>query len=391
MPWSETDAMEQRTLFIRDWLKHRFAMTELCTMYGVSRKTGYKWVSRYLHDGPDGMLERSHAAYTVHNRTAADVEELLLAQRLKHPSWGGKKIHKILSGAHPELDLPHVSTINDIFKRNGLVHARPRRRAIGHPGRPNSTITLPNDCWSIDFKGQFRTGDGQYCYPLTITDNYSRFLLACQALPATAYEDTKAVMTRVFRQYGLPRTIRSDNGSPFAAASLGRLSRLSVWWIKLGVFPELIEPGKPQQNGRHERMHKTLKHETTKPPAFNARAQQRRFNLFRTEFNNLRPHEALDQETPASYYSSSPTKMPEKLDSMHYPDRFEVRYVSANGGIRWHKQWVSVTTALVGEYVGLEEIDDGEWDVYFGAYKLGRLHERLMKIEDRLGRFNRNV
>src|SRR5262245_28085630 len=206
-------------------------------MYGVSRKTGYKWINRYLREGPDAMLERSHADYVVHNRTAKELEELLLAQRLRHPSWGGKKIHKILSQSHPHLELPHLSTINEIFKRNGLVHARPKRRPVGHPGRPSSTITLPNDCWSIDFKGQFRTGNGQYCYPLTMTDNYSRFLLACQALPGTTHQDTKAVMTKVFKEYGLPRSIRSDNGTPFAAATLGRLSRLSVWWIKLGVFP----------------------------------------------------------------------------------------------------------------------------------------------------------
>ncbi len=244
---------------------------------------------------------------------------------------------------------------------------------------------LPNDCWSADFKGQFRTGDGVYCYPLTVTDNYSRYLLECQALKGTLLEPSKVVFTKLFKEYGLPRRIRTDNGVPFASHTLGRLSKLSAWWVRLGVMPEFIEPGKPQQNGKHERMHRTLKDETTKPPGANSRAQQRKFNTFRHEYNEERPHEALDMKTPAQLYQPSPRPMPDKLAPLDYPDRFEVRYVSANGGIRWHKQWVNVTTAIIGEYVGLEEIDDGLWDVYFGSLKLGRLHERHMRIEDHLG------
>jgi hypothetical protein len=248
---------------------------------------------------------------------------------------------------------------------------------------------LPNDCWSADFKGQFRTGDGIYCDPLTVTDNYSRYLLGCQALAGTTHDASKAVFTRLFKEFGLPRRIRTDNGVPFASPTLARLSRLSVWWIKLGVMPELIEPGKPQQNARHERMHRTLKAETTKPPASTGRAQQRRFDDFRHEFNDQRPHEALDMRTPAQLYCASNRTMPDKLLQPEYPDRFEVRYVSANGGIRWRKQWVNVSGALVGEHVGLEEIDDGQWDVFFGPLKLGRLHERLLRIEDHLGRIKR--
>jgi len=391
MPWSETTAMEQKVQFIRDWRAGRRTVSELCALYGISRKTGYKWAERYVEEGPDGLLERSHAAREMHNKTPPEVEQALLQMRLRHPSWGAKKLLHTVGVQQPQLQLPGRSTVCDILSRNGLIAKRPRRRTIGHPGRPGSSIVLPNDCWSADFKGQFRTGDGLYCYPLTVTDNYSRYLLECQALPGTLLEPSRAVFTRLFKEYGLPRRIRTDNGVPFASATLGRLSRLSAWWVKLGVLPEFIEPGKPQQNGRHERMHRTLKDETTKPPAANSRAQQRKFNAFRREYNDERPHEALDMRTPAQLYQSSPRPMPDKLLPLEYPDRCEVRYVSANGGIRWRKQWVNVTSAVIGEYVGLEEIDDGLWDVYFGAMKLGRLHERHMQIEDHLGRLKRRV
>jgi putative transposase len=389
MPWSETDAMEQRVQFIRDWLTHKHAVSELCLRYGVSRKTGYKWIERYMAQGPDGLLDRAHRAQVVHNKTSLEVEQALLALRLRHPSWGAKKLLHMLGLSQPTLELPGRSTVCDILSRNGLISSKPRRRAVGHPGRPRSQIVRPNDCWSADFKGQFRTGDGIYCYPLTVTDNYSRYLLGCQALAGTRHDDSKTVFTRLFKHYGLPNRIRTDNGVPFAAPSLGRLSRLSVWWIKLGVLPELIEPGQPQQNGRHERMHRTLKAETTKPPAASSRAQQRKFDAFMHEYNEQRPHEALDMNTPAQLYRASSRPMPDKLHALEYPDRFEVRYVSANGGMRWRKRWVNVTSALIGEYVGLEEIDDGQWDVYFGPLKLGRLHERLMRIEDHLGHIRR--
>jgi transposase InsO family protein len=271
-----------------------------------------------------------------------------------------------------------------------MVPKKPRRRHIGHPGRPNSSILAPNDVWSADFKGHFKTGNGRYCYPLTVTDNFSRYLLACQALNSTAVDEAKPVFTRLFHAYGLPKRIRTDNGVPFATTTLARLSRLSAWWVRLGVLPEFIEPGKPQQNGRHERMHRTLKAETTRPPAYSLAPQQRKFNAFVEEFNNERPHEALDQDTPASWYEPSSREMPTKLKPFVYPDRFEVRYVSGNGGIRWNNEWVNVSTVCIGEYVGLEEIDNGIWTVYFGPLKLGRLDERFMRIEDQYGRLKRH-
>jgi hypothetical protein len=244
--------------------------------------------------------------------------------------------------------------------------------------------------WCADYKGQFKTGNGIYCYPLTITDTYSRYILCCQSLTGTRLKDAKAVFTRIFKEYGLPQRMRTDNGTPFASYSLARLSRLSAWWVRLGVIPEFIEPGKPQQNGKHERMHRTLKDETTKPPARNLQAQQRKFNRFVTEFNQLRPHEALDMATPGSLYQPSGREMPNKIPPLEYPDRFVTRRVSGNGGMRWHHQWVCVSMACAGEYVGLEEIDNGVWNVFFGPLKLGRFHERLLRIEDDYGRLKRH-
>lgn len=391
MPWSETTIMDARVAFILDWKSQKHQVTELCQRYGVSRKTAYKWIKRYVEEGPDGLWERSHAPRASPQRTAEEVEQAIVQQRLRHPSWGPKKLLWTLERWRPELELPSRTTTAEILKRNGLVQARRRVRAVGHPGRPSLEVSQPNECWSIDFKGQFKTGDGKYLYPLTVTDNHSRYLLACQGLPGPLLQPTQEVLERVFKEYGLPRRIRSDNGAPFAAYSLGRLSRLSVWLLKLGITPELIEPGKPQQNGRHERMHRTLKDETLKPPAANARAQQRRFNVFRQEFNEERPHEAHDGLMPAEVHTVSPSSMPSKLLAPEYPSRFEVRYVSANGGIRWRSKWVNVSSVLIGEHIGLEEVDDGQWDVYFAHHRLGRLHERFMRIEDAFGRLKRRV
>ena len=390
MPWSQTSPMDQRTQFIADYLREVFTITELCALYGISRKTGYKWIDRYLHNGPAGLDERSRRPWHSPNTTPPEIVEAFLEVRRRHPAWGGKKILAVVHKRHPRWELPGRSTVCEIMKRHGMVPKKRNRRRIGHPGKPTSPILAPNDVWSADFKGQFKTGDGIYCYPLTVTDGFSRYLLGCQALYTTAVADAKPVFTRLFKEFGLPKRIRTDNGVPFATNTLARLSSLSAWWIKLGVLPELIEPGKPQQNGRHERMHKTLKAEATQPPAGNLPAQQRKFNCFREEFNRERPHEALDQETPGSVYTPSTRTMPDKLPPLEYPDRFEVRYVSTNGGIRWNSSWVNVSIVCAGEYVGLEEIDDGIWNVYFGPLKLGRLHERHMRIEDEYGRLKRH-
>jgi putative transposase len=390
MPWRETSPMDQRTQFIADYLRDTLTIIDLCQFYGISRKTAYKWIDRYLRFGPAGLEERSRRPHHSPNETAPEIVAAFLEARRRHPSWGAKKLLAIVHKRHPHWPLPNRSTVCDILRRNGMIPKRRQRRRIGHPGKPSSLMLAPNDVWSADFKGQFKTADGVYCYPLTVTDGFSRYLLACQALHSTAVSEAKPVFTRLFKQYGLPKRIRTDNGVPFATNTLARLSSLSAWWVRLGILPELIEPGKPQQNGRHERMHKTLKTEATRPPAGNLVAQQRKFNRFRTEYNEERPHEALDQQPPASVYQPSSRTMPERLPPVEYPDRFEVRYVSANGGIRWNSDWVNVSTVCAGEYVGLEEIDDGLWNVYFGMLKLGRLHERHMRIEDEYGRLKRH-
>ena len=375
MPWSQTSPMDQKVQFVADYLRQTLSMTELCELYHISRKTGYKWVDRYIKHGPFGLEEGSRKPRSCPHKTPDYVVAAIVEARRRHPTWGAKKLLRILQPRHPSWPWPGRSTVCDILKRSGLVPKKRRRRHIGHPGKPTTPINAPNDLWSADFKGQFKTGNGIYCYPLTVTDNFSRYLIGCQALNSTSVEAAKPVFTELFKQFGLPKRIRTDNGVPFATHSLARLSRLSAWWVRLGILPELIEPGKPQQNARHERMHRTLKAETTRPPAATRNAQQRKFNRFRDEFNFERPHEALDLETPASVYEPSVRDMPSKLPPLEYPDRFEVRYVSANGGIRWHHHWVNISSTCVGEYVGLEEIDNGIWNVYFGPLKLGRLHE----------------
>lgn len=389
MPWNRTTPMEQKSQFISDFLRHTLSMSELCELYSISRKTGYKVVERFLKYGAAGLEELSRRPTRSPHRTPRHIEAAIVALRQKHPSWGAKKLLPILQRRHPAWDLPSRTAVCDILKREGLVRKKRNRRHIGHPGKPSAQILGPNDLWCADFKGQFKTGNGVYCYPLTITDGFSRYLLGCHGLLTTSVSDAKPVFTRIFKEYGLPKRIRTDNGVPFATNTLARLSRLSAWWVRLGILPDLIEPGKPQQNGRHERMHRTLKAETTRPPANTCRGQQRKFDRFRQEFNNDRPHEALDMETPADRYECSPRPMPDRLPPLEYPDRFEVRYVSANGGIRWNNDHVPVSITCVGEYVGLEEIDDGIWDVYFGPLKLGRLLEREKRIEDQYGRLKR--
>lgn len=381
--------MDQKMQFIADDLRQTLSIIELCALYGVSRKTGYQWIERYLKHGPLGLEERSRQPHSSPHHTPRHVVDACSELRRHHPAWGAKKLLSMLQKRHPSWPFPARSTVCAILRRNGLVPKRRPHRHIGHPGKPTSQILAPNDVWSAAFQGHFKTGDGLYCDPLTVTDGYSRFLLGCQALSSTRGQEAKPVFTRLCKEFGLPKRIRTDNGVPFATTTLARLSQLSAWWVRLGILPECIEPGNPQPNGRHERMHRTLKAETTRPPAATQRAQQRTFDRFRQEFNFERPHEALDMHTPASRYESSPREMPTKLPPLAYPDRFEVRYVSANGGIRWNHQWVNVSHACVGADVGLEEIDDGVWNVYFGPLKLGRLLERHMRIEDAYGRLKR--
>jgi len=382
--------MDQKRLFITDYRHSVFPFAELCARYGISRKTGYKWVSRFLQGGYSALGDKSRRPQTCPHRTATAKEDVILDIRRHHPFWGAKKLLKLCRRRQPKWTWPARSTTCSILKRNGLIPEKRRRRPLGHPGRPMLKMNAPNDIWTTDYKGEFKTLDGRYCYPLTVADGFSRFLLGIQSLLSPCYEATKYHFTRLFREYGLPQVIRSDNGAPFASTAIGRLSRLSVWWIKLGIFPELTEPASPQQNGRHERMHKTLKQATTHPPAANFLAQQDLFDSFREEFNNVRPHEALDQETPASQYISSSRPFPKRLPKMEYPAHYERRLVSHNGGIRWHHRWVNVSKVLMEEHLGLEEVDDGIWNVYFGPMQLGQFDERSNVIEDALGHKDRH-
>ena len=288
MPWSQTSPMDQRTQFIADYLRQTLSVVELCDLYGVSRKTGYKWIDRYLRQGPAGLEERSRRPQESPNRTADEIVAALLEARRRHPSWRGKKLLTLVHRRHPQWELPHRSTVCDILSRHGMVPKKRNRRRIGHPGKPTSSILAPNYLLSADFNGQFRTGNGRYCFPLTVADGFTRYLLGCQALSSTAVHEAKPVFTRLFKEHGLPRRIRTDNCVPFATNTLARLSKLSAWWVRLGVLPELIEPGKPQQNGRHERMHRTLKAEATRPARQNAQLQQRAFERFRSIYNQER-------------------------------------------------------------------------------------------------------
>jgi putative transposase len=387
MPWRVQTPMTARRDFIGDWLRDLYSMTELCARYGISRRVGYKWVARFTRGGLAGLEDQRRTPHTSPTRLAPDLAAALLAARRAHPTWGPRKLLPYLRRRQPDWPWPVASTVGALLTREGLVTRRRRRPQPGHPGRPSSPIDAPNAVWTADFKGQFRLGSGAYCYPLTVADAYSRFLLGCQALPAVQTAPVQAAFARLFQEYGLPERIRTDNGVPFATSALARLSALSRWWITLGIRPELIEPGRPAQNGRHERMHRTLKAEATKPPAASSAAQQRRFTAFRRTYNEERPHEALDGATPASIYVASPRPYPRRPPGVDYPGHFERRLVSRNGGIRWRRAWVNVSHVLAEDYVGLEEVADGIWAVYYGPVPLGRFDERDGRIH---GAHNRN-
>jgi putative transposase len=378
--------MDQKKFLIDDYIHGHFNITELAARYGVSRKTTYKWVRRFEVLGRDGLADHSRRPLSSPNKTSESITEAILLLRKRHPLWGAKKLLWVLEQRHPDIEWPARSTVCDMLKRNDMIVDKRRRTYPGHAGRPMTPMDSPNEIWCADFKGQFKTKDGIYCYPLTITDGFSRYLLGCKGLDSTAHEGAEPVFTRAFREFGLPLVIRTDNGVPFATSALSRLSRMSVWWIRLGIYPELIEPGHPEQNGRHERMHRTLKQHTVKPPSSSLRAQQRRFDDFRIEYNELRPHEALDGTTPASVYISSTRKMPSRLPEVEYPSHFELRLVSNNGGIRFNSRWVNISHVLKHQYVGLEEVGDGIWDVHFAALRLGQFNCKQYKLEDALGR-----
>jgi putative transposase len=380
MPWHERSPMDERVQFVADYLRSRWSTSELCRRYGISRKTAYKGIHRYEREGASGLEVRPSRPGSSPQATADRVVQAIIACRKHHPDWGGKKIVAVLRERHPTWTLPAVSTANDILKRHHLVLPRSRRRRLAHPGYVPLVVGAPNAVWSVDFKGQFRTQDRHLCYPLTVCDVYSRFVLACRALAGPTTAATYTAFRAIFQEYGLPEMIRSDNGEPFAAPSLARLSRLSVWWIRLGIRPVLIAPASPYQNGTHERMHRTLKAATTRPPARTRSAQQRRFTVFRREYNDVRPHEALGQQPPRRRYVPSPRPFPRELPPLTYPGHYEIRRITAPGVMWWHSRSIVVSSVLIGEDIGLEPLDDGEWDLHFGPMRLGRFDERHWRI-----------
>lgn len=364
MPWQESCAMDERVSFIADHTSGLWTMTELCERYEISRKTGYKWLDRYRQEGPAGLVERSHAPHMHGRATPQCMVDAIVGLRRERPSWGPRKIIGKLVERQPGIAWPTPSTVGAILKRAGLVCGRRvRRRAPPRLGE----LTVPqhaNHVWGIDHKGWIRLRDGTRVEPLTVTDGFSRYLISVGATGSTEYAEAKPLIERAFRDHGLPEVIRSDNGSPFASTGITGLTRLSVWWIKLGVRHERIDPGHPQQNGSHERFHLTLL-EAMRPLAANRAVQARRFASFARDFNEERPHEALGQRTPASVYRRSPRSMPARLAEPDYPSGAVVRQVRSNGEIKWGGDFVHICSALAGETVAVEETEDGHWRVRF--------------------------
>jgi transposase InsO family protein len=373
--------MDLRLRFIADWQTEHWTMTELCTDYQISRKTGYKWTARYETAGPAGLYDRSRRPQGCAHATDPDLVAALVALRAQHPLWGPRKLLAILSTRAPAAAWPSRSTAAALLKRRGLVVGRRRRVRPAAPRVPLGPVTAANEVWTTDFKGEFRTGDRLYCYPLTLRDGWSRFVLRCDALVTRTSDATRHCFARAFATYGLPARIRSDNGGPFASPGLGGLSRLAVWWMRLGIVPERIAPGHPEQNGSHEQFHAVLSAHTARPPAAHAAAQQRRFARFCHEYNYDRPHEALGDGVPASRYQPSPRPLPPRLPALEYPGHVEVRRVATNGCVSWRARPVFLAEALAGEWVGFEAVDDGLWTVRFGLVALGRFDERHHRID----------
>ncbi|MDZ7711681.1 MAG: helix-turn-helix domain-containing protein [Rhodovibrio sp.] len=378
MPWKETCAMDEKVRFVVAYQKAEQSMTELCAAFGISRKTGYEVLERYREAGFDGLAPRSRAPHVHGRATSAELVQRIVALRRERPRWGPKKVRAELMRREPETLWPAPSTIGDILWRAGLIEARGRRRRPG-PQRPLSVPDEPNATWSADYKGWFRTGDNRRCDPLTINDGFSRYYLACTIVPPTT-EGAWTVFERAFREYGLPGRIRSDNGVPFSSRGCAGLSRLNVWWIRLGIDIELIDPGQPQQNGRHERGHATLKAETSAPPAANPAAQQARFDAFCVDYNTQRPHEALGQEPPARHYAPSQRPYPDRLLEPWYDADHEVRKVRSGGEIKWRGERLFLSECLAGQPVGIRELSGGDWLVRFFDYELGVIERATMKL-----------
>jgi len=379
MPWRTTGVLEERLKFVLAYVAGEGSVAELARTHGISRKTAYKFLSRFPLEGVAGLQDRSRAPHAHPNAITPGVVELLLQARRRHPTWGARKLLPYLARRYPGLVLPAASTVSRLLRVQGLAARRARRRPLGGSAAPGRG-TAPNDLWSADFKGWFRAGNGERCEPLTITDHASRFGLACDVLERGTLPTVRPVFERIFREYGLPGALRTDNGLPFASTGLGGLTRLSAWWIRLGIRPERIAPGQPQQNGRHERFHRTLQEATARPPSPTRRAQQRASDAFLREYNYERPHAALGDRPPADVYVPSARPYPTHLAPLAYPPDCEVRRVQSCGHMKWRGQDVFVSQALVGQHVGLRQTADDQWRLYFGPVELARFDARQRKV-----------
>jgi transposase InsO family protein len=378
MPWKASSVMEERLRFVFEHQRQEWSMTELCGRFGISRETGYVWLRRYRLYGLKGLDDEKRAPWRHPNQTPTAIEQAVLALRQAHMRWGPRKLRKILTDDQPGRAWPATSTIGVIVKRAGLVVPRNKRRRTEPYHQPLAHAVESNRVWCADFKGWFKAGDGTRIDPLTISDAHSRYLLRCQAVEKTDTERVRAIFEAAFREYGLPEAIRTDNGAPFASPAPRGLSRLAVWWIKLGIEPERIEAGHPEQNGRHERMHRTLKQELR--PAQDWRAQQRELERFRQEYNYLRPHQALDMRTPASLYQPSPRAYPQREPEIEYPDTMQVLKVKSHGHFRWKKHDVFLSEVLWGEPIGLLPLDEDSFLVYFAHLPLALFNHRMIRV-----------
>lgn len=373
MPWENVTTMEEKHRFITLAQSDRFTISELCESFGISRKTGHKWLNRYAEGGFDGLLEQSRAPKSVPLRTEDSIERLIISERRKHSTWGGKKIQKLLQSQHAIEKPPSISTVNAILKRNGMVKDRRRRGGVFKVERGSLTqADHPNHVMAVDFKGWFKTQDGERFDPLTATDLYSRYILKAQGLPQATTRWTQQAFNALFKRNGLPEIIRVDNGAPFASVGPGGLSRLSVWWIGLGIEVQFTRPGCPQDNGSHERMHRTMKAECCKPSSQNRRAQQQRIDRWKKEFNQQRPHEALDQRVPSEVYQASSNRLDEQIKPDLYGPGAQTKRVSQSGHISLEGYSCHVGDAFAGAEVSIEEIETtGIVNIQYANVKLG--------------------
>lgn len=378
MSWTRTSVLDERLKFIAAYLEGTESVAALCRRFGVSRETAHKFLRRYAAEGLDGLRDRSRAPHTHPTAVTDAVRALVLQARRQHPTWGPQKLRVVLARQYPGLRLPAPSTLSRVLQRAGVAARRQRGRAPMPLTAPVHGGASPNELWCADFKGWWRARNGERCEPLTITDAASRYALACDVVGRVSVVDARAVFERTFRTYGLPRALRTDNGSPFASRGLAGLTRLSAWWVQLGIRPERIAPGKPQQNGRHERFHRTL--QESLPPAATRRASRDACAAFVREYNHERPHAALANQTPADCYTPSVRAYPMRLAPLEYPATCTVRQVFTTGVIKWSGYRVFISEALAGQRLGFQPLTDRLWTVYFGALEIGCFHEHEHRL-----------